>query len=160
MIIPRNADTIMNMTGESVFLKTTRINIIIRNKITEIIIAGVESDLSIGIKLHIDIYTPVARIIPVTLGLTPRKTARKYLLFSIVLNTTIISRIMTNAGSMTATVDKNAPAKPQILLPMYVARFTIIGPGVLSLTAIIYVRASSLSQSLLSIISRIIGIAP
>ena len=42
-----------------------------------------------------------------------------------------------NAGSATAAVATSAPRKPACRLPMYVAILTMIGPGVLSLTAII-----------------------
>ena len=51
-----------------------------------------------------------------------------------------------NEGSTTAVVATSAPQKPAWELPTYVARLTMIGPGVLSLTAIMYVSISSPSH--------------
>ena len=57
--------------------------------------------------------------------------------FSSFFRRTIMSRMMIKDGITTAIVAINAPGKPACELPTQVARLTMIGPGVLSLTAII-----------------------
>ena len=71
----------------------------------------------------------------------------------------MIPTIMKKAGSTAANVATKAPGMPPCEIPTYVARLTMIGPGVLSLTAIIYVSMSSLSQPYDITTSRISGIA-
>ena len=75
-------------------------------------------------------------MIPMMQGLRPRRTACTHGFFRILFRRTMMTSIMTKEGRTTAAVAIRAPGRPACELPTYVARFTIIGSGVLSLTAI------------------------
>ena len=75
-------------------------------------------------------------MMPMIEGFIPRSIACTYLFLSSPFRTIMISRIVMNEGRITAVVASNAPQKPACVLPTYVARLIMMGPGVLSLTAI------------------------
>ena len=102
-----------------------------------VMIAARLSHVPAGKQLFPIMNRPVARMMPMTQGFSPRRTAWTSLFFRTAFRTTMTSRMMTNAGSTTAVVASNAPQNPAWLLPIYVARLTMMGPGVLSLIAII-----------------------
>ena len=57
-------------------------------------------------------YTPVASTMPMTQGLSPRRTACTYLFLKKVLSSAVTSRTMTKEGRTTASVASSAPGSP------------------------------------------------
>ena len=77
---------------------------------------------------------PVKRIRATTTGFIPDMTALKYLFSVKFLSTEAISKITINDGKTTPKTASKLPRSPALVDPIYVARFTAIGPGVDSQT--------------------------
>lgn len=67
------------------------------------------------------------------------------------------ANMVINDGRTTPSVANRAPKKPSILLPINVAAFTAMGPGVDSAIAIISSKSSFVAHCFLSTISRCIS---
>ena len=102
----------------------------------------------------------VARIIATTQGRTPERKASTPAYFIRFCSTAAMSRMMTNEGSTTPSVAKNAPSSPPCEEPMKVAMLTASGPGVDSDTAIKLKNSLSVSQPCESTVSRTSEIIP
>ena len=98
-------------------------------------------------------------MIPMIHGLRPERAAWTYGFFSSFFSSFTMIRIMMKDGRITASVAISAPMTPPCALPTYVARLIMIGPGVLSLTAIILVSISPSSHPYDTTRSRISGTA-
>ena len=107
--------------------------------------ASLAADRSSGKMLLTRSTVPVARIIPVTVGRMPPNAAFTSLLLLYRLKTFATISITINAGRTVPKVARAAPSASPILLPTNVARFTEIGPGVDSLTAM---NSRSVSSSI------------
>ena len=92
------------------------------------------------------IVVAVARMSPITTGLTHEITVRTDLYFMKFRITDAIMRIITNDGRTSPRVAAADPRIPASDEPTNVAIFTAIGPGVDSATAIKFISSASVSH--------------